>query len=81
MKNILKNKNEEKNKFNENFIELQKENELLNNKKKFLINELTKSIYNNDKLNQRYKNELERIDSYINQIKFDINSNKQFNNI
>ena len=81
LKNIIENKEDEKNKFDENFIELKKENEILNNKKKFLINELTKSIYYNEKLNQKYKDELVRIDSYINKIDFDLNSNNQFNKI
>ena len=57
-------------------MKLKKENEYLNKQKEFLINELTKSIYHNEKLEQRYKNELERIDAYVNKINFDIKEKK-----
>ena len=76
LKNIIENKNENGliiKQFNLNLSNIKKEKEILNNKKKFLINELTKSIYNNDKLQKKYKNEFERIDSYINKLFFDLN--------
>ena len=67
-KDIEKTKKE----INDNLSKLKKENYKLNLQKKFLINELTKSIYNNENLRNKYKNELERFDSYLNKIKYDL---------
>jgi len=61
-----------KKEINENLSKLKKENYKLNLQKKFLINELTKSIYNTEQLRNKYKNELERFDSYLNKIKYDL---------
>ena len=71
---ILKSENIEKTKkeINENLTKLKEENKKLNLQKRFLINELTKSIYNRESLRQKYKNELDRFDSYINKIKYDL---------
>ena len=67
-KDIEKTKKE----INDNLSKLKKENYKLNLQKKFLINELTKSIYNNENLRTRYKNELDRLDSYLKKIKYDL---------
>ena len=64
---------------NQTLFNSKKENNALNVKKNFLISEITKSIYNNEKLSQRFKNEIERINSYINKIKFDLENNKRLN--
>lgn len=76
IKNLDSNKEQKEKEFDENLVKLKKENEYLNKQKEFLINELTKSIYHNEKLEQRYKNELERIDAYVNKINFDIKEKK-----
>lgn len=76
IKNLDSNKGQKEKEFDENLVKLKKENEYLNKQKEFLINELTKSIYHNEKLEQRYKNELERIDAYVNKINFDIKEKK-----
>ena len=76
MKNLDSNKEQKEKEFDDNLTKLKKENEYLNKQKNFLINELTKSIYHNEKLEQRYKNELERIDAYVNKINFDIKEKK-----
>jgi len=60
------------NKNNEKTLELEKENNSLKNQKEFLINELTKSVYNYNILEQKYKNELDRVYTYINKIRFDL---------
>jgi len=75
-KNLDSNKELKEKEFDENLKKLKSENEYLNKQKHFLINELTKSIYCNEKLKQRYKNELERIDAYVNEINFDIKEKK-----
>ena len=56
-------------------IKLKEENTKLNLQNKFLINELTKSIYNNENFRNKYKNELDRFDSYINKMKYEIKEN------
>ena len=78
LKFILKFKNIEKNKKekNDNLSKLKEEGYKLKMQKKFLINELTKSIYNTENLRSKYKNELERFDSYLNKIKFDLKEKK-----
>ena len=77
IQNLLNSKNikEAKKEINQNLSKIKEENIMLNLQKKFLINELTKSIYNHEKLRYKYKDELERFDSYLNKIKFDINEN------
>ena len=79
-----KNKYEKLNKINiekskvgndEKLSKLKEENIKLNLQNKFLINELTKSIYNNENFRNKYKNELDRFDSYINKIKYEIKEN------
>ena len=75
-KNLDSNKEQKDKEFDENLTKLKNENEYLNKQKEFLINELTKSIFHNEKLEQRYKNELERIDAYVNKINFDIKEKK-----
>ena len=73
----LKEKNTEKLNMenNEQLSKLKEENIKLNLQNKFLINELTKSIYNNENLRNKYKDELDRFDSYINKIKYEIKGN------
>ena len=60
---------------NEQLSKLKEENIKLNLQNKFLINELTKSMYNNENWRNKYKNELDRFDSYINKIKYEIKEN------
>lgn len=77
IKNILDNKKEDKAKeFNHNLLNIKNENKSLSEQKNFLINELTKSIYNNEKLEQKYKEELDRIDAYTNKVKYDLKAKK-----
>ena len=59
----------------EKLIKLKEENTKLNLQNKFLINELTKSMYNYENLRNKYKNELDRFDSYINKMKYEIKEN------
>ena len=79
-----KNKYEKLNQINEEkvksenekeLIKLKEENTKLNLQNKFLINELTKSIYNGENFRNKYKNELDRFDSYINKMKYEIKEN------
>ena len=78
--NEIKKMEDTKNKEDDNEIDInitllkkRNENKFLNLQKNFLMNELIKSTYNNEKLQKKYKNELERIDAYLNKIKFDLN--------
>ena len=75
---ILNSKSVEKTKkeINENLQKLRDKNLKLNLQRKFLINELTKSIYNRENLRHKYKNELDRVESYLNKIKYDLKENK-----
>ena len=75
---ILNSKSIEKTKkeINENLSKLKDENIKLNLQKRFLINELTKSVYNRENLRHKYKNELDRVDSYLNKIKYELKENK-----
>ena len=66
-------KSKEKN--DEKLSKLKEENIKLNLQNKFLINELTKSIYNSENFRNKYKNELDRFDSYINKMKYEIKEN------
>ena len=82
LKYILNSKNIEKIKkeTNDNLSKSKEENNKLNLQKKFLINELTKSIYNNENLRQKYKNQLNRFESYINKMKYELKENNTINN-
>ena len=59
----------------EKLSKLKEENIKLNLQNKFLINELTKSIYNSENFRNKYKNELNKFNSYINKIKYEIKEN------
>ena len=74
MKIIFASKNIEKNKkeINDDLSKIKVENKKLNSQKHFLINELTKSIYNYENLRNKYTDELNRINSYLNKIKYDL---------
>ena len=74
LKSIINSKNIEKKEkeIDDDLSKVKEENFKLNLQKKFLINELTKSIYNNENLRTRYKNELDRLDSYLKKIKYDL---------
>ena len=70
--NIINGNKKKKKEIDDDLSKAKEENCKLNLQKKFLINELTKSIYNNENLRTRYKNELDRLDSYLKKIKYDL---------
>ena len=76
-----KSSKKEKQEINDNLSKIKEENSKLNLQKKFLINELTKSVYNIEILRHKYKNELDRFSSYLNKIKYDLKEKSIESNI
>ena len=77
----LKNSEKAKQEINDDLSKIKEENSKFNLQKKFLINELTKSVYNIEILRHKYKNELDRFSSYLNKIKYDLKEKSIESNI